>query len=110
MTNRLKPSSRVESRGHLPRQAFVLDEAMPASRLYGLLIKAFGVQFSALQARNLGTDQRVLVGESRWINFGPLVQLFLVRRQEFAPPLLFAARRALVACRHRQRGVIEVVE
>ena len=65
---------------------------------------------SPFEAGDLGRHQCVLVGESRWIVFGPLAQLFPVRRQEFAPPGLLVGRSVLIERRHRQRGVVKVVE
>src|SRR5207247_973606 len=65
---------------------------------------------SPFVAGYLGQRQCVLFAESRWIGFGPLAQLLPVRRQEFAPRLLLVGRRVLIACRHRQRGIIKVVE
>ena len=50
-----------------------------------------------------------LSAKRRWIVFGPLAQLFPVRRQEFAPRLLLIGRRGLVKRRHRQRSIIEVI-
>ncbi len=72
------------------RQRFVLDEAVLASRLNGLLVQAHRVGVSPFEAGDLGQHQRVLIGESRRIVFRPLAQLFAVSGQEFAPPLLLA--------------------
>src|SRR5882757_4690088 len=44
ITKSLKPSRDVESCGHLLRQAFVLDEAILARRLNGLLIQVHRVE------------------------------------------------------------------
>jgi hypothetical protein len=52
----------------------------------------------------------VLVGERRRIVFSPLTQLFLVRCQKLAPLLLLAGRRVLADRRHRQAGIVKVVE
>src|SRR5258705_11532106 len=79
---------RVEPRGHLMGQALVLYEAVVASRSNGLLVETHGVRVSPLKAGDLGRHQGVLVGERRWIVFGPLAQLLPVRRQEFAPLVL----------------------
>ena len=54
---------RVESRGQLVRQSFVLDEALLARRPNGLLIQTFGLQFPALQASHLRAYQRGSVCE-----------------------------------------------
>ena len=83
---------------------------MLASRLNGLLVQTHGVEVSPFEAGDLGRHQRVLVAERRWIVVGPLAQLFAVRRQEVAPPGLLVGRRVLIERRHRQRGVVEVVE
>ena len=91
-------------------QAFVLNEAVLARRMDSLLIQTQGIGVSLFDAGDLGQYQRVLVGERRRIVFGPLAQLFPVLPQEFAPRLLLIGRRGLVERRHRQRGIIEVVE
>ena len=75
-----------------------------------LLVQTQGVGVPLFDAGDLGQNQRVLVGESRWVVFGPLAQLFPVRPQEFAPRLLVIGRRGLIERRHRQRGVKEVVQ
>ena len=83
--NRLEAARQVEPRGHLMGQRLVLDEAVLASRLNGLLVQLHRIDVASFDAGDLGRHQRVLVGERRWIVFGPLAQLFPVRRQEFAP-------------------------
>ncbi len=104
------PAAKVKSCSKLVGDPFVLDEAVLTSRLNGLLVQAHCIGVSPFEPGDLGQHQYVLVGESRWIGLGPLAQLFLVHRQELAPPLPLVGRRVLVACRHRQRGVVEVVE
>ncbi len=91
-------------------QRFVLDEAVLASRLNRLFVKLHRVEGASFDAGDFGQHQRVLVGESRWIVFSPLPQLFPVCRQEIAPTGLLIGRSVLIECRHRQRGVIEIVE
>jgi hypothetical protein len=53
----------IEPRGQLVRQSFVLDEALLARRPNGLLIQTAGLNFPAVQAGNLGADQRDSVCE-----------------------------------------------
>ena len=108
--NRLEAARQVEPRGHLMGQRFVLDEAVLASRLNGLLVQTHRVDVAAFDAGDLSQHQHVLVGERRRIVFGPLAQLFPVRRQEVAPPGLLVGRRVLIECRHSQRRIVEVVE
>ena len=91
-------------------EALVLHKTVVAGRLNRLLVQPHCIGVSPFEAGDLGQHQCVLVAESRWIGFGPLAQLLLVRRQEFAPRLLLVGRRVLIACRHRQRGIIKVVE
>jgi hypothetical protein len=57
-----------------------------------LLVQTHGVGVSLFEAGDLGQDQRVFVGESWWIVFGPLAQLFPMRSQEFAPSSLPVAK------------------
>ena len=84
--NRLEAARRIEPRGHLMGQRLVLHEAVLTGRLNGLLVQTHGVGVPPFEAGDLGRHQCVFVAESRWIDFGPLAQLFLVRRQEVAPP------------------------
>ena len=83
----------VVSRRQLMGQALVLHEAVLTRQVDSLLVQTHGVGVSLFKAGDLGRYQRVLIGESRWIVFGPLAQLFPMRHQEFAPPLLLVARR-----------------
>src|ERR1700676_551920 len=110
MTKRFKSARRVESRGHFVSKAFVLNEAVLASRLNSLLVQAHRVEVPALKTRNLGRHERVLVSEGRSIALGPLAQLFLVRYQEISPRFLLLDRGILVERRVRQCGVVEVDE
>src|SRR5260370_16109426 len=106
----LKAARRVEPRGHLMGQPRVLHESIVAGRLNGLLVQTHGVGVSPFEAGDLGRYQGVLIGESRWIVVGRLVQPFCVRRQEVAPPALLVGRAVLTEHRHRQRSVVKVVE
>ncbi len=110
MGDRLEAVRGVEPRGHLMGQRFVLDEAVLASRLNGLVVQVHRVEGASFEAGDLGQHERVLVGESRWIVVGPLAHLFPVRRQEFAPPGLLVGGSLLIERRHRQCGVVKVVE
>ena len=110
MREGLEAARRVEPRGHLMGQRFVLDEAVLVTRLNRLLVQTHGVEVSPFEAGDLGRHQCVLVGERRRVGFGPLVQLFPVRRQEVAPPRLLVGRSLLIERRHRQRGVQKVIE
>src|SRR5262245_49209634 len=106
----LDPARRIEARGHLMGQPLVLHEAVLASRLNGLLVQTHGISIAPFEAGDLGQDQCVLVAESRWIVVGPLAQLFPVRRQEVAPPVLLVVRSLLIEGRYRQRRVVKVVD
>ncbi len=108
--NALHASRRVKPCGYLMGDALVLDEAVLASGLNGLLVETHGIGVPTFDARELCRHQSVLVGERRWIVFGPLAQLFPMRRQEVAPPALLLCRRVLIERRHRQCGVVIVVE
>ena len=93
--NALDAARRVELCCHLVGHAFVLHKTMLAGRANGLLVKAHGIGVSPFETSDLGQYQLVLVCERRWIVFGPLAQLFLVRGQQFAPRLLLIGRRGL---------------
>src|ERR1700730_4686002 len=75
ITNGLKPSICVKSCSQLVRQAFVLIETVLMRRADRLFLEALGIQFSALQARNLGTDQRRPVQEIRRAILSPKREL-----------------------------------
>src|SRR4051812_45068364 len=83
---------------------------MLAGRANGLLVQAYGIGVLSFETSDLSRHQRLLVGERRWIVFGPLAQLLPVHRQEVTPRLLVAGRSVLIECGNRQRGVVEVVE
>src|SRR5258708_35968444 len=91
-------------------EALVLNEAVFASELNGVLVQSYGIGVPTFDARELCRHQSVLVGERRWIVFSPLAQLFPMRRQEVAPPGLLVSITLLIESRHRQRGIIAVVE
>ena len=52
-------------------QALVLNEAVLARQMDSLLVQTQCIGVSLFDAGDLGQNQRVLVGESRWINFRP---------------------------------------
>ncbi len=95
--NRLEAARRVEPRSHLMGQALVLYKTIPASRLNGLLVQAHCIGLSPFEAGDLGQDECVLVGESRWIVVGPFVQALPVHRQEVAPHTLLIRRTVLIS-------------
>src|SRR6267143_4421921 len=96
MSDRLKAVRRVEPCGHLMGKRFVLDEAVLASRLNGLLVQLHRVEGAAFNAGDLSRHQRELVTKSWWKILCPLAQLLLVRRQEVAPHVLLVGRRVLI--------------
>ena len=74
----LHAARRIEPCGHLMGAAFVLNEAVFASGLNGVLVQTHGIGVPTFDARELRRHQSVLVGERGWIIFGPLAQLFAV--------------------------------
>ncbi len=91
-------------------QPLVLNEAVLTRQMDCLLVKLQGIGVSLIEAGDLSRHQSVLVAEGRWIVVGPLAQLLPVRRQEFAPPGLLVGGCILIERRHRQRGVVKIVE
>ena len=59
----VEATRRMEARGQLVRQSFILDEALLARCPNGLLIQTFGLEFPAVQASNLRAYQRGSVCE-----------------------------------------------
>ena len=110
VADRFDAAGQVVSRRDFMGQALILHEAVFTRQMDSLLVQLHGVGVSLFEAGDLGRDQCVLVGERRWIVFGPLAQLFPMRQQEVAPGLLLVGRRVLIACRRRHCGIIDVVE
>ena len=106
----LEAAGHVEAGGRLIGQALVLREIAVARRSNRLFIQPLCVEFSALDAGYFRRNQRMLVGERRRTVFGPLSQLFLVPRQEFSPSVLLVSCRARIERRHRQRGIVRILE
>src|SRR5580692_12830420 len=88
----------IESRGDLIGQRLILDEAILTRQGDCLLIETHCVGVPPFEAADLSRHQRVLVGERRWIDFGPCAQLFNMRRQLVVPGLLLIGGYAPVAC------------
>ncbi len=101
---------RIEPSGQFVSQRLNLDEAALARLVDSLFIKTHSVGVSPFKPGNFRRHQHVLVGERRWIVFGPFAQLFLVRRQKLAPLFLLVGRRAFIAGRHGQCRVAVIVE
>ena len=79
--NFVEATHRIEAGRHLMGQALVLHKAILACRLDRHLVQPHGIKIPAFDASDLGRYQCVLVGERRWIIFGPLAQLLTVRCQ-----------------------------
>src|SRR5438094_6263780 len=65
MRNGFEPPCGVEASGKLIRNRLVVDEAVCASRAHGLLVELLGIERAALDARDLGADERSAVLEVR---------------------------------------------
>jgi hypothetical protein len=76
----LEAARQVEPRGHFKRQRFVLNKSVLASRLNGLVVQTHCIKVSPFETGDLGRYQGVLIGERGRVDFGPLPQLFAVRR------------------------------
>src|ERR1700674_3450943 len=63
MRDLLKTTRRVEARGQLVGEGLIVDKAVCARRADGLFVEALGIEFAALNACNLRTDQRSAVLE-----------------------------------------------
>jgi hypothetical protein len=70
---------------------------------------AQGIKIPTFEAGDLNSHVRrhhdVLVGESRWVAFGPVAQFLPLRRQKVAHRCLLVGRTLLIERGHRQRGV-----
>src|SRR5229473_1529024 len=72
VAGRFDAARQLVPRRQLMGQALVLDEAVLTRQVDSLLVQTHGIGVSIFEARDLGRYQLVLVGESRWIVFGPL--------------------------------------
>ncbi len=106
----LEASRGIELRGQLMGKPLVLHETVLPSRLNRLLVKALGVEIAPFDAGDLSRHQRMLIGECGRTVFGPLAQLFPMRRQEIAPRHLLVLGGFLTERCNRQRGIVKVVE
>src|SRR6266403_5192669 len=97
------PAATVKSCSELMGDRFVLDEAVITGQSNGLLVQTHRIGVSVFETGDFGQHQRMLVGKSRWVAFGPLAQLLLVRCQEVAPSGLLVGRTILIERRHRDR-------
>src|SRR5712671_6721209 len=99
---------RMEPRGQLIRQSFVLEEALLARGPNGLLIQTFGLQFPAFQASNLRANQRRSVCEILWTVLRPEREALVMFGQcpGTPPSLIRSCRIRRGRCRER---CIEVV-
>src|SRR6476620_124601 len=73
--NGLEPACGVEASGKLIRYRLIVDEAVCASRAEGVLVELLGIERAALDARDLGADERRTVLEVRRAVFAPLLEL-----------------------------------
>src|SRR6266700_6330016 len=70
----------VVLRNQFVGEAFVLNEPILARQMDSILVKTQGVGVSLFKSGKLGRYKRVLVRERGRVDFGPLAQLFTMRR------------------------------
>src|SRR5437016_5815196 len=109
MRNLLEAARCVEAGRQFVGERLVVDETVCASRADGLLVELLGIERAAIDAGNLGTDQRGAVLEVRRAVLGPFLELAMVSCQSV---LVLSTMRG--GCRiaersPRQRGVELVV-
>src|SRR6266702_4580173 len=68
----------IETRGKLARECLVVDEAVRSCRSDRPLVQTHRLGIPALDARDLGSDQRGAVLEVRRAVLGPLLELAMV--------------------------------
>src|SRR5260370_19747542 len=78
VADRLEATRRVEPRREFVCDALILDETVLARQPNGLFVKALGVELSALDASDLGADQRGPVPEILGAAFRPCRELLVV--------------------------------
>src|SRR5690349_17773817 len=105
MGDRFKTTRRVEVRGQLVGERLIVDKAVCAGRAEGLFVEALGIEFAALNARNLRTDQRGAVREIIRTIFCPYFQLSLVRGQSLEMLMSLVGRCRVPGCGAGQRAV-----
>ena len=77
--NWLEPARPVEARGTLVGDRFIVDKAILARRADGLFVQTFGIEVAALQAGDLGADQRGAVLEILRAILRPDLELLVMR-------------------------------
>src|SRR5207247_11409502 len=74
----LEAARRIKLRGAFVSEAFMLEEAVRARQLHGLFIEAHGLEIAAVDARDLGGDQRRAIPEILRTVLRPQRELLLV--------------------------------
>src|ERR1700720_509980 len=105
MGDRFKTTRRVEARGQLVGERLIVDKAVGAGRADGLFVEALGIEFAALNACNLRTNQRAAVREILRTIFCPYFQLSVVRVQSLEMLLSLVRRCGVPGCGAGQRAV-----
>ena len=95
----------VEGGSALIGDRLVVHEAVGAGRVDGLLVQPLGVELAAVEAGDLGADQRGAVGEVLRAVASPLLELAVVAGQGLEMPRPLRGRGRVAECGPRQRGV-----
>ena len=105
MRNFLEAARRVEARRKLVGERLVVNEAVRTSRADGLFVEPLGVELAAVEARDLGGDERRAVCEVRRAQLGPLLELVMVSGQGRFVLNPFRGRCCVAQRGARERGV-----
>src|SRR6266540_1376493 len=109
MRNLVEAAPCVEAGRQFVRDRLVVDEAVCASRADGLLVELLGIERAALDARDLGPDERGAVLEVRRAVLGPFLQLAMVSCQSVLVLSTIRGGCRIAERSPRQRGVELVV-
>src|SRR5262245_13310112 len=81
--NPIEPAVRIEVRGDLVGNGFVVDKPVVVGRTDGLLIKPHRVRIAPFDARDLPRDQQCSVVEILGAVPGPHLELLMMRTDRF---------------------------
>src|SRR4029077_6400684 len=103
--NLLETARRIEPRGELVGDPFILDEAVLTRQADGLFVKVDCIERAAFDAGALRTDQRNAVLEILRAIRRPYLELSVVRDQSLDMLLALVCRCGVAGCSAGQRAV-----
>src|SRR2546430_1745141 len=100
-----EPTGSVEASRKFVRERFVVDEIVLASRPDRRFIQALRIEFSPLDASNLGADQQRTVLEILWTILRPYTQLFVLSGQRLEMLVVLTGARGIAGRGMAERAI-----